>query len=85
MLHQLDYVMAELQTICRPLDVINLIKSNDISRIRLFNADPEALAPFVGTGIELMVGVPNENLTALASGDVNYALEWLQTNILAYV
>ena len=47
--------------------------------------DPEALAPFVGTGIELMVGVPNENLTALASGDVNYALEWLQTNILAYV
>lgn len=69
----------------QPLDVINLIKANGISRIRLFNADPEALAPFAGTGIELMIGVPNENLTSLAAGDVNYALEWLQTNILAHI
>lgn len=66
-------------------DVINLIKSNGISRIRLFNVDPDALKPFSGTGIELMIGVPNEILPSLAGGTVNSALEWLQSNILAHV
>lgn len=68
-----------------PSDVVNLIKSNGISRVRLFNADPEALKPFSGTGIELMIGVPNEVLPTLANGMVSASLDWLQANIFAYV
>ncbi|RVX10415.1 Glucan endo-1,3-beta-glucosidase GIV [Vitis vinifera] len=43
-------------------NVVNLLKSNGISNIRLFNADPDTLKPFSGTGIQLMIGVPNEVL-----------------------
>ncbi|KAL2559794.1 O-Glycosyl hydrolase family 17 protein [Forsythia ovata] len=68
-----------------PSEVVNLIKSNGISRIRLFNADPNGLKPFSGTGIELMIGVPNEILPTLANGTVSTSLEWLQTNILSNV
>ncbi|KAL3501185.1 hypothetical protein ACH5RR_035634 [Cinchona calisaya] len=68
-----------------PSDVVNLIKSNGIARIRLFNADPEALKPFSGTGIQLMIGVPNEVLPTLANGMVSTSLDWLQSNIFSYV
>ncbi|KAJ8564637.1 hypothetical protein K7X08_001097 [Anisodus acutangulus] len=64
---------------------INLIKSNGISRIRLFNPDPEELQPFSGTGIELLIGVPNEILPTLANNPVTTSIEWLQSNIFAHV
>ncbi|XP_059310172.1 glucan endo-1,3-beta-glucosidase-like [Lycium ferocissimum] len=66
-------------------EAINLIKSNGISRIRLFNPDPEALQPFYGTGIELLIGVPNEILPTLANNPVTTSIEWLQSNIFAHV
>ncbi|CAK9148808.1 unnamed protein product [Ilex paraguariensis] len=55
----------------QPSDVLNLIKSNGITRIRLFKADPDALKPFSGIRIQLMIGVPNEALPSLANGIVN--------------
>ncbi|CAI9092924.1 OLC1v1028292C1 [Oldenlandia corymbosa var. corymbosa] len=66
-------------------DVINIIKSNGISRIRLFNADPEGLRPFSGTGIELMIGIPNEVLPTLANGMISTSINWLQSNIFSQV
>ncbi|KAK3041797.1 hypothetical protein RJ639_000313 [Escallonia herrerae] len=68
-----------------PSDVVNLLQSNGISRVRLFNADPEALKPFSGTGIQLMIGVPNEILPSLASSPITTSIEWLQSNIFAYI
>ncbi|XP_073138805.1 glucan endo-1,3-beta-glucosidase-like [Henckelia pumila] len=68
-----------------PSAVVGLLKSNGISRIRLFNPDVEALAPFSGTGIELMIGVPNEILPTLANGMMSTALQWVQSNIFAHV
>ncbi|CAI9767939.1 unnamed protein product [Fraxinus pennsylvanica] len=68
-----------------PSKVVNLVRSNGISRIRLFNPDPNGLKPFSGTGIELMIGVPNEILSTLANGTVFTSLEWLQTNIFSNI
>lgn len=68
-----------------PSEAINLIKANGISRIRLFNPDPKALQPFSGTGIELLIGVPNEILPTLANSPVTTSMEWLQSNIFAHV
>ncbi|KAL0336143.1 UNVERIFIED_CONTAM: putative glucan endo-1,3-beta-glucosidase [Sesamum radiatum] len=62
-----------------------LLNSNGISRIRLFNPDRDALAPFSGTGIELMIGVPNEILPMLANGTVATSQQWLKSNIFTYV
>ncbi|KAG6429563.1 hypothetical protein SASPL_107615 [Salvia splendens] len=68
-----------------PASVIGLLNSNGISRIRLFNPDPAALAPFSGTGIELTIGVPNEILPTLANGTVAASLDWLQSNIFSHI
>ncbi|KAL3631018.1 hypothetical protein CASFOL_024002 [Castilleja foliolosa] len=68
-----------------PSAVINLLKSNRISRIRLFNPDPDALTPFYGTGIELMIGVPNEILSTLSNGTISTSVQWLQSNIFSHV
>ncbi|XP_049392729.1 glucan endo-1,3-beta-glucosidase-like [Solanum stenotomum] len=68
-----------------PSEAINVIKANDISRIRLFNPHPEVLQPFSGTGIDLLIGVPNEILPTLANSPVKTSIKWLQSNIFAYV
>ncbi|KAF8399701.1 hypothetical protein HHK36_015571 [Tetracentron sinense] len=68
-----------------PSNVINLLKSNGITKIRLFNTDPDVLKAFSGTGIKLIIGVPNEILPVLANGAVNASTKWLQANIFAHV
>ncbi|XP_057949200.1 glucan endo-1,3-beta-glucosidase-like [Malania oleifera] len=68
-----------------PSNVVNLVKSNGISRIRLFNDDPSTLQAFSGSEIQLMVGVPNEILPSLGNGTVATALQWLKSSIFAYV
>lgn len=68
-----------------PEAVIDLLRTKGISRVRLFNPDPIALRPFLGTGIQLVIGVPNEILPTLADGTVTTSIEWLQSNIFAYI
>ncbi|MBA0702932.1 hypothetical protein Goari_026845 [Gossypium aridum] len=66
-------------------EVINILKTNGISNVRIFDPDPFTLQSFSGTGINLMTGVPNEALPSLASGTPASALQWLQTNIFAHI
>ncbi|PIN05594.1 Glucan endo-1,3-beta-D-glucosidase [Handroanthus impetiginosus] len=68
-----------------PSAVISLLQSNGISRIRLFNPDLDALSPFSGTQIDLMIGVPNEILPTLANGTIDTSLQWLKSNIFLHV
>ncbi|KAL7091685.1 hypothetical protein ACP275_12G120100 [Erythranthe tilingii] len=68
-----------------PPAVIHLLRTNGISRIRIFNPDPEALAPFSGTGIKLMIGIPNEILPNLANDTVSASLIWLGSNIFTHI
>nr|KJB50219.1 hypothetical protein B456_008G159300 [Gossypium raimondii] len=67
------------------LEVINILKTNGISNVRIFDPHPFTLQSFSGTGINLMTGVPNEALPSLASGTPASALQWLQTNIFAHI
>ncbi|KAK3443162.1 hypothetical protein EUGRSUZ_B03315, partial [Eucalyptus grandis] len=68
-----------------PSSTVELLKSNQISNVRLFNAEPAILRSFNGAGISLMIGVPNEDLPALSSGTAATAIQWLQSNIFAHV
>ncbi|GMY26232.1 glucan endo-1,3-beta-glucosidase-like [Fagus crenata] len=68
-----------------PSSVIKLLKSNGIKDVRIFDTDPTTLKSFSGTGIKLMIGVPNEILPSLSNNTANFALEWLQSNIFAHV
>ena len=52
-----------------------LLKQNGITKARLFLPDPAVLPAFAAAGIELTVGVPNENLTFLSTSGPDGALQ----------
>ncbi|KAL5723786.1 hypothetical protein ACHQM5_007138 [Ranunculus cassubicifolius] len=68
-----------------PTQVVNLVKLNGITKVRLFDADPTVLQAFSGSGVSLMIGVPNEILPDLASGGPAAASYWLQNSLFAHI
>ncbi|GMH01604.1 hypothetical protein Nepgr_003443 [Nepenthes gracilis] len=68
-----------------PSSVVDLLKSNGISRVRIFDTDPDVLKAFSGSGINLMIGVPNEILPSIANNNLDFSLQWLQNNVLSHI
>uniref|UniRef100_A0A0A9A0J7 Glucan endo-1,3-beta-D-glucosidase n=1 Tax=Arundo donax TaxID=35708 RepID=A0A0A9A0J7_ARUDO len=61
-----------------------LLRQNGVTRARLFLPDPAVLPAFAAAGIDLMVGVPNENLTFLSASGPEGAAQWLRSAVLAH-
>ncbi|XP_004516619.2 glucan endo-1,3-beta-glucosidase-like [Cicer arietinum] len=64
-------------------EVIDLLKSNNIKRMRIYDPDEATLQALRGSNIELVIGVPNENIQTIATG-VSSASYWVQNYILKY-
>uniref|UniRef100_J3MZI1 Glucan endo-1,3-beta-D-glucosidase n=1 Tax=Oryza brachyantha TaxID=4533 RepID=J3MZI1_ORYBR len=67
-----------------PVAAAALLRKNGITKARLFLPDPAVLPAFAAAGLDLMVGVPNENLTFLSAAGPDGALRWLKSAVLAY-
>ncbi|XP_078439474.1 O-Glycosyl hydrolases family 17 protein [Wolffia australiana] len=67
-----------------PSVVVKLLRSNKIGKVKLFDADPQILHALKGSGIEVMVGVPNELLFALSSSPAA-ADSWVALNVSRYM
>ncbi|KAF3772907.1 Glucan endo-1-3-beta-glucosidase 5 [Nymphaea thermarum] len=67
-----------------PKIVVQLLKDNGIKKVKLFEADPEAMKALGNSGIQVMLGVPNDFLAALA-GSVRVAENWVVNNVSHYV
>ncbi|PNX72227.1 glucan endo-1,3-beta-glucosidase 8-like protein, partial [Trifolium pratense] len=66
-----------------PIDphiVVNMIKDNGIKRVKIFDTDPWILGAFAGTDIEVMVGIPNDQLKKL-SKDMDEAEDFVKHNV----
>ncbi|CAL9109083.1 unnamed protein product [Musa acuminata var. zebrina] len=63
--------------------VVELLKSNDIGHVKLYDADPTVLRALAGTGIKVVVTIPNEILATTASRS-GFAFAWVQRNVAAY-
>ncbi|PHT55083.1 Glucan endo-1,3-beta-glucosidase 6 [Capsicum baccatum] len=50
-----------------PLTVVNLLKENKIQKVKLFNADSDVMKGLMGSGLKVMVGIPNDMLAILSS------------------
>ncbi|KAJ4828083.1 hypothetical protein Tsubulata_018950 [Turnera subulata] len=60
--------------------VVKMFKDNGIKKVKLFDADSWTVGAFAGTGIEVMVGIPNNQLEGLAK-DYSRAEDWVKENV----
>ncbi|PKI71467.1 hypothetical protein CRG98_008140 [Punica granatum] len=68
----------------KPSAVVDLLKDNKIEKVKLFEAEPDALRALAGSGIQVMVGIPNDLLAILSSSPAASDL-WVRQNVSAYV
>lgn len=67
-----------------PSTVVQLLKDNGIQKAKLFDADDRVLSALANSGIQVMVGIPNDMLASLAS-DHKAAERWVAKNVSDYV
>ncbi|GJM91921.1 hypothetical protein PR202_ga08343 [Eleusine coracana subsp. coracana] len=63
--------------------VVDMLRENGFTVVRLYWPDPAALAALAGTGIRVVVGAPNDAVQSLASSQAA-AVEWVRQNIEAH-
>ncbi|KAL8205291.1 hypothetical protein R6Q57_008842 [Mikania cordata] len=66
-----------------PAKVVNLLKSQGIDRVKVYDTDPDVLNSLSGTGIKVTVDLPNE-LLHTAARKPSFATAWVDRNIAAY-
>ncbi|KAJ6858367.1 glucan endo-1,3-beta-glucosidase 8-like [Populus alba x Populus x berolinensis] len=65
-----------------PETVVQMLKDNGIQKVKLFDADQNTMNSLAGTGIEVMVAIPNDQLAVM--GDYNRAKDWVKRNVTRY-
>ncbi|KAM1411620.1 hypothetical protein COP1_024287 [Malus domestica] len=63
--------------------VVQLLKSQGLERVKVFDSDPAVLRALSGSDIKVTVDLPNELLSAAAKSQ-SYATNWVQRNVVAY-
>ncbi|XVE58981.1 hypothetical protein DITRI_Ditri05aG0007300 [Diplodiscus trichospermus] len=66
-----------------PPKVVELLKSNNVSKVKLFDADPLVLQALSGSHIFVTVGIPNSMLKTLNSSR-KAAQSWVHDNVTRY-
>ncbi|RRT82944.1 hypothetical protein B296_00012033 [Ensete ventricosum] len=67
-----------------PPVVVDLLKENRVGKVKLFEADPDILRALMGSGIEVMVGIPNELLGVLGSSPAACD-QWVSRNVSRFM
>ncbi|KAJ4959566.1 hypothetical protein NE237_026677 [Protea cynaroides] len=67
-----------------PETVVRMLKDNGFQKVKLFDADSGTLNALGKSGIEVMVGIPNDMLATLASS-TKAAEKWVEKNISTHV
>lgn len=67
-----------------PRDVVELIRKQGIAKVKLYDTDPTVLAAFAGSGVELIVALPNEQVHAAAVSK-NGARDWVVVNVARHL
>ncbi|CAA7030024.1 unnamed protein product [Microthlaspi erraticum] len=67
-----------------PNIVVKLLRDNGFNKVKLFEADSGALRALGKSGIQVMVGIPNDLLATMAS-TVTAAELWVQQNVSQYI
>lgn len=68
----------------KPGNVALLLKANKIKNVRIYDADPEVLTAFKGSGIEIIVGLGNQYLKDISVSE-DRAMDWVKENVQAFL
>ncbi|XP_040988368.1 glucan endo-1,3-beta-glucosidase 13-like [Juglans microcarpa x Juglans regia] len=66
-----------------PPKVVQLMKSQGLTRVKLYDTDSEVLTALANSGISVTVALPNELLSSTAA-DQSFADNWVKANISQY-
>uniref|UniRef100_A0A1D1Y735 glucan endo-1,3-beta-D-glucosidase n=1 Tax=Anthurium amnicola TaxID=1678845 RepID=A0A1D1Y735_9ARAE len=75
---------TDLSNLPSASDIVSILKSQDIHHVRLFDADHQLLTALANTGIEAMVGVPNDQILRIGQSR-SEAADWVKNNIASFV
>ncbi|KAL5229887.1 hypothetical protein ABZP36_028663 [Zizania latifolia] len=64
--------------------VVQLLKDNGFDKVKLFDAEDGILGALKGSGVQVMVGIPNDMLAGLAAG-AKAAEDWVAKNVSKHV
>uniref|UniRef100_A0A7N0T5V5 glucan endo-1,3-beta-D-glucosidase n=1 Tax=Kalanchoe fedtschenkoi TaxID=63787 RepID=A0A7N0T5V5_KALFE len=65
-----------------PNTVVQMLKDNGIQKVKLFDADESTMSALAGSGIQVMLAIPNDQLDAMNSYD--RAKKWVKKNVTTY-
>lgn len=65
-----------------PDTVVQMLKDNGIKKVKLFDSDDSTMSALAGTGIEVMVAIPNNQLAEM--NDYARAKQWVKKNVTRY-
>ncbi|XP_042515493.1 glucan endo-1,3-beta-glucosidase-like [Macadamia integrifolia] len=66
-----------------PKEVVDLYKSQNITRMRIYYPNQATILALRDSNIELLLGVPDSDLQGIASSN-STAINWVKSNVLAY-
>ncbi|XP_073005649.1 glucan endo-1,3-beta-glucosidase 1-like [Typha latifolia] len=75
---------TDLSGLLSPSDLVAFLRSQRITHVRLYDADSALLSALSGTGIRVVVGVPNNELLALGSSQ-STAATWVSRRLLPHL
>ncbi|XWS52342.1 hypothetical protein CRYUN_Cryun11dG0059700 [Craigia yunnanensis] len=67
-----------------PDTIVRLLRDNGFQRVKLFDADYGTLKALGKSGIEVMVGIPNDMLASVG-GSMKAAEKWVAKNVSAHI
>ena len=66
-----------------PSATAKLLQSTSIQKVRLYGSDPAIIKALANTGIGIVIGASNGDISALAS-DPNFAKNWINSNVIPF-
>ncbi|KAG8364536.1 hypothetical protein BUALT_Bualt18G0007300 [Buddleja alternifolia] len=63
--------------------VVQLLKSQGIDRVKIYDSNPSVLKALSGSGIKITINLPNELLSSAARRP-SFAYSWVLKNVVAY-
>ncbi|KAF7083464.1 hypothetical protein CFC21_087251 [Triticum aestivum] len=67
-----------------PDTVVKMLKDNGFQKVKLFDAEDGTMSALRKSGLEVMVGIPNELLTTMANS-MKAADKWVEKNVSNYL